>query len=179
MSKYIALLRGINVSGQKIMIMADLQKLFESMKFTQVKTYIQSGNVVFTSTKGSAKDLGLAIEKTISKKYGFDVPVAIRTAEELETVLASNPYRKTKLGEKERIYISYLSEVPEQAGIKKLEALKSEVDEIQVKNREVFILCRGGYGKTVFSNTLVEKCLGVKSTTRNLETTSKLVEMSR
>lgn len=182
MSTYIALLRGINVSGQKAILMADLKKLFESLKFTDVKTYIQSGNVVFKAAKamkGGDKEMAAVIEAAIAKKYAFQVPVIVRTAEEMGAVLEANPFRKLKLVEKERVYVSYLSEVPGKEGVKKLEGLKSDVDEIRIKQREVYILCRGGYGETLFSNTLVEKCLGVKSTTRNLQTTQKLVEMAQ
>ncbi len=182
MSAYIALLRGINVSGQKSILMADLKKLFESLKFTDVKTYIQSGNVVFTcakAPKGGDQEMAAMIETAIAKQYAFQVPVIVRTAEELAAVLAANPFRKLKLLEKERVYVSYLSETPGKEGVKKLEAVKSDFDEIRLKGREVYILCRGGYGETVFSNALMEKCLGVKSTTRNLETTQKLVDMAQ
>jgi uncharacterized protein (DUF1697 family) len=185
MDTYIALLRGINVSGKKIILMADLKKLFESLKFADVKTFIQSGNVVFTRGKAAKggksgdQDMAAAIESAIVKKYAFEVPVIVRTAEEMAAVIETNPFRKTKLKEKERVYVSYLSEIPGKEGAKKLEGIASDFDEIRLKGREVYILCRGGYGETVFSNTLVEKCLGVKSTTRNLETTQKLVDLSR
>jgi uncharacterized protein (DUF1697 family) len=178
MTAYVALLRGINVSGQKIILMADLKKLFESLKFTDVKTFIQSGNVVFQGGKGSDRELAEAIEKAIAKKYSFHVPVIIRKAQELAAVVEANPYRGAKLKEGERIYVSYLSEPPAKDAIKKLGTYGSEVDEFTVKGSEVYILCRGGYGNSVFSNTLMEKCLGVKSTTRNLETTTKLIALS-
>ncbi len=178
MSTYIALLRGINVSGQKIILMADLKKLFESLKFSDVQTLIQSGNVVFKSEKGRDEELVSAIEKAIAKKYAFQVPVIVRSFAELEAVLKANPFRKLKLLEKERVYISFLSDAPAPTGIKKLESLSSKVDEVRVIKREVYLLCRGGYGKTQFSNALVEKCLVVKSTTRNLETTQKLLDLA-
>ncbi len=178
MSTYIALLRGINVSGQKIILMADLKKLFESLKFSAVKTLIQSGNVVFNSAKGRDEELAATIEKAIAKKYAFQVPVIVRSVDAMADVLKANPFRKLKLLEKERVYISFLSDAPAPTGIKKLESHNSVVDEVRVINSEAYLLCRGGYGKTQFSNALVEKCLVVKSTTRNLETTQKLLDLA-
>jgi uncharacterized protein (DUF1697 family) len=177
MPTYIALLRGINVSGQKPVPMADLQKLFEKLGFKGAKTFIQSGNVVFKAPEGEPGALAGLIEAGIKKKFAFDVPVIVRTLEELSSIVKGNPWRKQKLAGNERVYISYLDKAPSKEAIKVLAAVAADPDEIIVKKTEVYILARSGYGKSVFSNTLMEKKLKVRSTTRNLETSGKLIAL--
>ncbi len=95
MKTYIALLRGINVSGKNKILMADLKVLFQKLDFTNVKTYIQSGNVVFTSDKKKAL-LSQFIEKAIKKEFHLEIPVIILTKTEIESVVKNNPYLKEK-----------------------------------------------------------------------------------
>ncbi|MDB5104591.1 MAG: hypothetical protein JWP91_2280 [Fibrobacteres bacterium] len=176
---YIALLRGINVSGQKPVLMAELQKMFATLGFKGAKTFIQTGNVVFESPKADKDALGSRIETAIARKFGFDVPVIIRTLEDLEAIVEADPWRKKKLAETERVYISYLDKAPSQDAVKALEAVPGENDEFILRKTEVYILARGGYGNTVFSNALMEKKLKVRSTTRNLETSVKLIALAK
>jgi uncharacterized protein (DUF1697 family) len=174
MATYIALLRGINVSGQKPVPMADLKAMFATLGFKDAKTYIQTGNVVFRSEGKPAEALVKAIEAGILKTFGFDVPVVLRTAEQLAAIAQANPWRKRKMAEGERVYISYLDRAPSKEAAAALAAVAGENDEIILTGTEAYILARGGYGNSVFSNTLMEKKLKVRSTTRNLETTMKL-----
>ena len=177
---YIALLRGINVSGQKPVPMADLQKLFESLGFKGAKTLIQTGNVVFRSDKAKpdADALVGLIEKAIAKKFGFEVTVILRTLEEFRSVLEGNPWGKKKLADGERVYISFLDKAPAKEDIQALAAVPSGEDEHVVRKTEVYLLIRSGYGKSKLSNTVVEKKLKVRSTTRNLETSEKLIALA-
>ncbi|MEO7427223.1 MAG: DUF1697 domain-containing protein [Fibrobacteria bacterium] len=179
MQTYIALLRGINVSGQKPVPMAELQKLFEKLGHIGAKTFIQSGNVVFRSDSADARKLAAAIEAAILKKFAFDVPVILRTTEALEAALRGNPYAKKKLAEGERVYISYLDAAPAQEKAKALADHSDAVDELKLIKTEVYVLARNGYGKSKLSNAFLEKKLGVRATTRNLETTAKLIEMAK
>ncbi len=194
MRTWIALLRGINVSGHKIMPMADLRALFEKLGFTGARTYIQTGNVVFRAeAKGNAKsgaktvaksgpgdDAALAtlIEAGIQKKFGFAVPVIVRGLEELAAIVEANPWRKKKLAENERVHISYLDKAPAEEAVEALAAIAGAGDELVVRKTEAYILVRNGYGNTIFSNTLMEKKLKVRSTTRNLETSMKLIALA-
>ena len=98
---YIALLRGINVSGHKKIKMPDLKAMFEALGFTNVRTYIQSGNVVFESN--FAADLESKISAKILEQFGFEVSVICRTAEELEQVIARNPYVEMEGFEAEKL----------------------------------------------------------------------------
>jgi uncharacterized protein (DUF1697 family) len=176
MATYIAMLRGINVSGQKIIPMADLKALFLKLGLKDAKTFIQSGNVVFTSPAGSAVLVG-KIEAGIRQAFGFDVTVVLKTLPELSRIVKALPFQPK---EGERAYITYLAEAPEQAGVKALEAARNEVDDFVIAKAAVYILVRAaaGYGKTLFSNNFVEKKLKVRATSRNLETSLKLIALA-
>ena len=178
MAIYIALLRGINVSGQKIIKMEDLKKAFESLHYEDVTTYIQSGNVVFRSGETNTAHLRKQIEDRVLKIFGHEVPVIIRTMKELEKVIQKNPFKKVKTQEGEKLHISFLSGKPAKAAAENLAAVKNDVDEIRLSGSEVYILCRNGYGQTLFSNTFIEKKLAVSSTTRNWDSVQKLLSLA-
>lgn len=178
MTIYIALLRGINVSGHRIIKMADLKGMFESLGLSNVKTYIQSGNVVFTSDE-DADDLSKRLEQEIDAVFGFDVPVVIRTAEELEQIMLACPFEVDSLPEKERPYTALLSATPSPEGIEQLLAVPVITEEFRVIDREVYILYGQAVHKSKLTNNLLEKKLGVAATTRNWQTMSKLTEIAR
>lgn len=179
MITYIALLRGINVSGQKIIKMTELKTMFESMQFGHVRTYIQSGNVIFETDETDTGKLVRAIEAEITRTFGFDVVVVMRTADELEAVIERNPFAAAIDSEDGRVYVSFLSAEPTSAAIDHLLTYTCEADEYRAIGREVYILSRKGYGKSLFSNNFLEKKLGVSATTRNWESVNKLADMGR
>lgn len=174
---YIALLRGINVSGHRIIKMAELKTMFESLGLTNVQTYIQSGNVIFESNE-EADFLSKRLEQEIDAVFGFDVPVVIRTAEEIEQIMQNCPFEVDTFPEKERPYIALLSAIPSSEGVEKLSAVPLTTDEYRILNREVYILYRQASHKSKLTNNLLEKKLGVTATTRNWQTMSKLVAMA-
>ncbi|WNR42131.1 DUF1697 domain-containing protein [Paenibacillus roseipurpureus] len=179
MSRYIALLRGINVSGQKMIKMDRLKQLFESMGFTHVSTYIQSGNVIFDSeAEGEAEVLADRIRQELLTQLTFDIPVIIRTPGELQEVVAYSPYAHVDETANEQRYVTFLSASPTDAVIAKLLATQNPVDELQVQGREVYVLIRKNYGDSKFSNNFIEKKLGVSATTRNWETVNKLIALA-
>ncbi len=178
MAIYIALLRGINVSGQKIIKMEDLKKAFEWLHYEHVATYIQSGNVVFSSVERSTEHLRMQIEDRVLKIFGYEVPVIVKTMKEIEKVIKRNPFKKVKAQKGEKLHISFLSGKPDKAAAENLDVVKNDVDEIRLSGSEVYILCRNGYGQTLFSNTFIEKKLAVSSTTRNWDTVQKLLSLA-
>ena len=178
MAAYIALLRGINVSGQKIIPMAALAKMFVKLGFKDAKTFIQSGNVVFSAPAKDAGKFGKAIAAGIQMEFGFEVPVVIRSLDEMRAALSGNPYGKKQLAEKERLYICYLDAAPGKGAISELEAIADDDDEVKVKGMQVYLMIRNGYGDSVFNNNFVEKKLGVRATTRNLATSQKLIALA-
>ncbi|MBC8080212.1 MAG: DUF1697 domain-containing protein [Gorillibacterium sp.] len=178
MTMYIALLRGINVSGQKMIRMVELKQMFEELDLLQVQTYIQSGNVLFESNEEET-GLRLRIQQEIERVFGFSVPVVLRTVQELERIIATCPFPVNDLPEGESVYVAHLQEAPSQEGIDRLLSYNNEVDELRIHGLDVYILYRQNAGRSKLTTTLIEKRLGVSATTRNWNTVNKLVEMSK
>src|SRR5690242_9735222 len=120
METYISILRGINVSGQKKIQMTDLKALYENLKFKNVTTYIQSGNVIFTATKQSDEALIKKIEDAIYAKYGFEVPVIIRSVEEIKNTIATNPFLRESNINKEKLHVTFLEKLPDKTKIESI-----------------------------------------------------------
>ncbi len=176
MATFISILRGINVGGQKKIQMTDLKSLYEELGFKHVKTYIQSGNVIFEND--DEKELLQRIEQKISDKYGFHVPVIIRTKNEMETVLNNNPFLREKNIDESKLHVTFLNEHPLKDHINKTETFHYDPDRFVISGREVYLYCPNGYGRTKLNNTFFENKLKVPATTRNWNTTNKLVEMA-
>ncbi|MBX7151854.1 DUF1697 domain-containing protein [bacterium] len=178
MSTYIALLRGINVSGQKKVPMADLKKTFEALKFKNVQTYIQSGNVVFECNQSDSEKLESMIEKQIRKDFDFDVPVIIRTPSELQGILKSSPFLKDPKKDKDRMYVTFLAKEPLSEHVKKLDGISYPQEEFVLKNKTIYFFSPNGYGNAKMNNNFFENKLKVSATTRNLKTIQQLIEMA-
>jgi uncharacterized protein (DUF1697 family) len=179
MQTFIAILRGINVSGQKKILMADLKILFEDLQFCEVQTYIQSGNVVFkTATKLSDIKLADKIEKAISKKYNFEVPVITRTKEEIEKLIAINPFSKKKNIDLKKLHVTFLSALPKKENVASINKTDFSPDQFNIEGKEIYLHIPESYGETKLSNTFFEKKLKVTATTRNWNTVNKLLEMT-
>jgi uncharacterized protein (DUF1697 family) len=177
--KYISLLRGINVSGQKKIKMADLKALYESLGLKEVSTYIQSGNVIFSAGAKKEAVLKRMLESAIEKHYRFKVPVIIITNHQLAAILNANPFATTDL-EKDgtKMLISFLSDEPSQDKMQSLIEYVKAPERLIVDGKQVYLHCPGGYGKSKLNNTFLEKKLGVEATTRNLKSVIKLRELS-
>lgn len=175
---YIAILRGINVSGHNKIPMADLKKLFEELKCDNIRTYIQSGNVIFEHTKSTDKALIKKIEKGISDKFGFDVPVLVITAGELEKVIKNNPFIKEKDIETDKLHVTFLAEPPAKANIDKANSYNFEPDRFSIDEKAAYVYCPNGYGNTKLNNTFFESKLKVTATTRNWRTVNELVRIA-
>lgn len=177
--KYISLLRGINVSGQKQIRMADLRMLYESIGLEEVTTYIQSGNVMFGSSSKNVEELSSKIEGAIRKQFKFEVLVEIRTHRELASIIKNCPFGPVD-EEKDgtRVLVSFLSTEPVRGKLDEVRRYATESEKLVLKGREVFLYCPNGYGKSKLSNAFLEKKLGVVATTRNWKTVSQLYELS-
>lgn len=177
MRTYIALLRGINVGGHRLIKMADLKAMFEAFGFGGVQTYIQSGNVVFQADEAE-EPLRERIEQQIAATFGFPVVVALRTHDELARVVAACPFAPDALAEDERLYVALLAETPMPAGIERMLASKTAPDEFRVLGREVYLLYRQNMRESQLTNNLLESRLGVPATSRNWRTLTTLAAMS-
>lgn len=174
---YVALLRGINVGGQKRVSMADLRALFAALGGEDVATYVQSGNVVFKSPVDSPAALIQTVEERISCALGLDVTVLLRTRTQLADVLAGNPLAAGGR-EPATLHVTFLAEAPDPARLRELEAKQLEPDEFRLAGQEIYLHCPSGYGRTKLSNAYFEKRLGVAATTRNWKTVTSLVELA-
>lgn len=175
MNTYISMLRGINVSGQKQVRMADLKNLYESMGFENVRTYVQSGNVIFESAEKDEAKLSKQIEAKIEETFGFSVPVLVRTAQDFKRIVENHPFTKE---DPARVLVTFLHERPARSKLDDLSSYEDKVDQFAIGEQEIFLFCPGGYGKTKLSNTFFEKKLGVAATTRNWKTVNMLYEMA-
>lgn len=178
MTTYISLLRGINVSGQKLIKMQTLEKTFQNLGCEKVKTYLQSGNVVFTSNTTSTKALETQIEQEIKKDFGFDVPVLILTEAKLRETISNNPFINQSDKDIAYMHITFLGSIPENFDIKSIESKKLEGEEIVVSKDMVYLYCPNGYGKTKLTNNFFENKLKLSATTRNWETTNELLKLA-
>jgi uncharacterized protein (DUF1697 family) len=175
MNTYISMLRGINVSGQKKIRMAELKSLYESLSLTNVETYVQSGNVVFDSKEQDAIKLRDSIESQIETAFGFSVPVLIRTGDEFKRIIESHPFAGE---EAVRVLVTFLYDRPENSKLEDLSHYKDKVDQFVIGEREIFLYCPGGYGKTKLSNAFFERKLDVIATTRNWKSVNALYQMA-
>ncbi len=176
MKKFIALLRGINVSGQKLIKMSELKSLFKKTGFQNVETYIQSGNVIFSSKETSAEKLSIKISSAIKKQFSFDVQVIVVTPKEIELALKENPFIKKKK-DTDNLYTIFLSSVPVKANVEKLDTAHYLPEEFKLDGKRIYLFVPNGYGKAKLNNNLFENKLKVFGTARNLKTLNALLEL--
>ena len=176
--KYISILRGINVGGKKKIKMDDLKTLYENSGFEDVSTYIQSGNVIFTSNETSKSSIKSKLENTITQEYGFDVPIYICTHEEMKNIFKNSPFIESEEEENgTKVLVTFLSSTP--TDIDKVMSYVKEPEKLVVSNDIVYLYCPNGYGKSKLSNNFLESKLKVVATTRNWKTVKKLCETSK
>ena len=177
-STYVALLRGINLGGHKIVKMDQLRKTFEKLGFQDVKTYIQSGNVVFKAAAEAPDALAGRIEERVQRQFGFPVPVQVKTAEEVGEVISNNPLVKEKGIDPAQLHVTFLAGAPERSAVKMLEAIAAAPDQFRCLGRAVYLHCPNGYHATKLNNNVLEKMLKAGTTTRNWKTVNELYRMT-
>jgi uncharacterized protein (DUF1697 family) len=171
MSRYFAFLRAINVGGHTVK-MDVLKSLFEGCGFTDVETFIASGNVIFDSSLADVKKIALSIEKCLKEKLGFQVSSYVRTPEELSAIINYQPFSES---DEANIYIAFLSASPDGQACEKLYANNTIDNHFLIHEREVYWLCRTRFSDSVFSGAQLEKTLGMPATIRNRTTLQKMV----
>jgi len=178
MKTYIALLRGINVSGQKKIKMADLREMMVKLEFESVQTYIQSGNIVFKSEEPNRNQLEDQIKNGIAETFGFDVPILVKKRSELAQILQDSPFTKIEDLETNRIYYTLLQKEPEESSLANLSPDDYPNELFHIRKNCVYLNCIKGAGKAKLNNNIIERKLGVSATTRNHRTMVKLLELS-
>ena len=177
MTKYLALLRGINVSGHNMIKMDALKKMLENMGFQNVETYIQSGNVFLESDDENTASIGFKIKQEISKVFGYDVPVIMVSKTDLELCFKNNPYLKEKECDIKKLYVAFISKELTAAAINDLKISNFKPDEAAIDSNRIYIKYAIGAGKTNLDQKYIEKKLNVVSTIRNWNTVTKLLEI--
>jgi len=176
-NRQVALLRGINVGAHKRMAMKDLVAVFEKLGCTGVTTYIQSGNVVFRPPASPKLDAATLAAK-IEKAFGFEVPVVIRTAEELDDAIRRNPFPKAD-PEKDHLHVSFLAAEPGKDQIATLDPNRSPGDSFKVLGREIYLLFPNGVSNSKLSSQYLDSKLKTIGTARNWKTVLTLREMTQ
>jgi uncharacterized protein (DUF1697 family) len=174
--KYVAFLRAINVGGNRLVKMETLIREFESLKFKNVKTYIQSGNILFETAEQDDSVLSKKIEKQLLKTLGFEVPTIVRSVVEIEKIIENNPFRNKNLSKDLMLYITLLTGLPDKKQSEALAAFNNENENFIIIKKDVYCLINKKV-KTLFSNNWIEKILKATATTRNLNTITKLKEI--
>jgi len=172
---YVALIRGINV-GKTQLAMERLRKLCTTSGFEDVRTYIQSGNVVFSSSENPT-ECGIVLAARLQRELGKPVGVVVRSARELAGVAAKNPFLKVKGVETSRLHVAFLAERPNAGRVKALAAIDWGRDRFHHSAKELYLCCPDGFGRSKLATTF-ERMLGVGATVRNWNTVSKLLEMA-
>ena len=157
--------------------MTDLKTLYEELTFKNITTYIQSGNVIFKNQ--NAKDLSQKIEKKIFEKYNFNVPVIIRTIDEMQVLINKNPFLKEKNIDLDKLHITYLAENPGLENIENLKKYNYQPDRFFISAKEVYLFCPNGYWRTKLTTNFFENKLKMPASTRNWRTTNELLKIMK
>ncbi|HWP06728.1 MAG TPA: DUF1697 domain-containing protein [Polyangiaceae bacterium] len=178
MTTFVALLRAINVGGRNSLPMKTLAGMFEALGCKNVRTYIQSGNVVFEASETLHKRLPKAIHDAIQKECGFSVPVVTRSEAELAKVARAHHFEKRSKDPK-ALHVAFLADVPGADRIALLDPKRSPPDEFKLIGRDLHLLLPNGVGSSKLTNVYLDAKLGTVSTIRNLATIRTLHEMCR
>jgi uncharacterized protein (DUF1697 family) len=178
MTCYIALVRGINVGG-KMIKMEPLRASFEALGFDKVRTYIQSGNVLFESRAGSPTAIIRRIEEKILADFKHTVRVFLKTDKEMADVVKRNPFVKDKTVDPARLHVTFLAEDAPASAAACLETLAATAERYHISGREIFLYCPNGYGNSKLANPFIERKLRLAATTRNWKTVNTLLAMSQ
>lgn len=156
-----------------------LKRMYEILGFENVRTYIQSGNVLFSSNETDPKGLENIISSKIQADFGFDVPVLVLKLKTLEAIVANNPFAKDNSKDVAHLHVTFLADNPVDFDLDGVLQKKQAGEEIAITTNAVYLYCPNGYGKTKLHNSFLENRLKVKATTRNWKTTKELLKMAQ
>ncbi len=178
MTRFVALLRGVNVSGRKKIGMEALRQSCEALGWTEVRSYLQSGNLVFAAGEENTTELATALKARIAQDFGDEVEVLVLRAEELAQVGSANPLRGRGAEEERFLHCTFLFRHVSETRFGELALPAQEGEKAVLAGRVVFLHCPHGYGKSKLNNRYFEKALGVPATTRNWRTVLALRDLS-
>ncbi|PKN79774.1 MAG: hypothetical protein CVU48_04200 [Candidatus Cloacimonetes bacterium HGW-Cloacimonetes-1] len=174
---YVALLRGINVSGKHLIKMEELRSLFIGLGYTDVQTYIQSGNVVFKGSELPQMEHVSQIQAAIKARFGYDIPTLVLSAADLKRIHAANPYLRQSGINPKTLYITILSAAPDPEVIAGIQFPDYGTDSFVIQDFAVYLHCPQGAAETKLTNSFWERKLKRQATTRNLNTIRYLADL--
>ncbi|MCL4559102.1 MAG: DUF1697 domain-containing protein [Chloroflexi bacterium] len=177
MKTYISLLRGINVANHNQIRMDQLKSTYEALGFTDVRTYVQSGNVVFDGPEDREANISAFLETRILQTFGTEVTVILRNAAAFKQIRENNPFLTQQDKDPAFLHVTFLHDAPSPDRIRNLPPIREGDDEFVMVGAEVYIFCPHGYGRTKLTNTYFERKLGLPATTRNWRTVQALAQM--
>lgn len=176
--KYVAFLRGINVGGKNKVKMETLREVCSEQGFENVKTYINSGNVIFETDNSDSQKLALKIEKAIEKEFSLSIKVIVRSIAEIEEIVKNNPFDGQFENDKD-LHVFFLDEEMPSEKRELLLSNNNENEQFAVQNREIFCLLRVSVLDSLMGKDYIGKKLKVLATARNWRTVNKILELSK
>lgn len=178
MNTYISILRGINVSGKKLIKMDALRSLFEANGFHEVESYVQSGNVIFKSKVEDYIQLEQKIEVAIESHFGFYVPVIVMSIHQLKQIIDNNPFTQDPKKDPAFLHVTFLSSIPESIDQAVFQNKLQGDESISFHLDTVYLFCPSGYGKTKLNNNFIEAKLKISATTRNWKSCKEILKIT-
>jgi uncharacterized protein (DUF1697 family) len=178
MKTVVCLLRAVNVGGHAVIKMAELKALYESLKFHDVQTYVQSGNIVFRSESSDLDAVATKIRAAIEKRFHVTPGVMLRTVDDLKRIVKRNPFAKRSGIEPAKLHVCFLQSALSRAAISDLGKLTFNPEELVPSERELFIYFPNGAGNSKLPWRAVDRICGAPGTSRNWNTVNKLLQMA-
>ena len=174
MTAYVALVRAINVGGHKVVSMTDLRVLPARLGFAEVRSYLQSGNLVFRGEARAGADLEGLLEREAARRLALETDFFVRTADEWQAVVDENPFRKEARRDPSHLVVACLKDAPDPDRVKGLQAAIVGREVVGAAGRHLYIVYPDGIGRSRLTNALIEKKLESRGTVRNWNTVLKL-----
>ncbi len=175
--RYVALLRGINVGGGNKLLKGELVEIFAEAGCRDIRTYIQSGNVVFRAAPSHVDGLSARITDSIASSHGYQIPVVIRTGADLASVVSGNPFLAAG-ADPGKLHVGFLAEPPDPARVATLDPDRSPPDAFEARGNEVYLHFPAGVARSKLDNAYFDRTLGTVCTIRNWRTVCRLHEMA-
>jgi len=179
MTTYVALLRAVNVGGRSQVAMSDLRHLLTSLGFVRVESLLQSGNLVFKADGGTAAKLETTLEAETQKRLGLKTASFVRTAKEMDAVIAGNPFPAEAKRDPSHLLVVFLKDAPKANAVEALRAAVVGPELVQANGKHAYIVYPDGIGRSRLTNALIEAKLGTQGTGRNWNTVLKLAALAK
>jgi uncharacterized protein (DUF1697 family) len=173
-SMQIALIRGINVGGRKKMAMADLRRLLEELGFGDVRSLLQSGNLIFKADRRSPTEVERLLEAESAARFGLQADVFVRTAEEWNDIVSANPFRREARSDPQHLVVMCTRDALDPRDVTRLQAAITGPEVIRANGRQLYMVYPAGIGTSRLTNATVEKALETRGTARNWNTALRL-----